>query len=173
MFTGNWFWFKTDDDIIFECSDDNEINQVFGNVTCVNPRKRFINISIWIDNVLVVLTATVLLLNLIFCCCRYFLKETYEKTAQFCCDSCIDPQYYYKPWTIFPRGWFKLSNDFDFLLASLKFGLWRVFKTILIENIISQKFGKDLQKLAQGNYVAVANDIATYHVGQNFGSDKL
>ena len=41
-----------------------------------------------------------------------------------------------------------MKNDFKFLLASLlatNSGLRRVFKTILIENIISQKFEYDMR----------------------------
>ena len=168
MFAVNMVLFREiDNDIIFECSDDNERNhwQVFGNVTCANPRKLFTNILVVTDCVILLSAAAMLLLGMFLCFCLYMIpyisRETYKGTAQFCYDSCIDPQYHYELSRLFPIGWFGINDDFSFLLASLNLGLRRVFKTILVENIISQISADKLQEFDQSNYVAVASDIPT------------
>ena len=152
MIIVNVVWFMDINDvIIFKCSDDDEGNQVFGSVTCTNPRKLYINILQGTDLAILIIAAIILVIGLLLCCLRCCSKEDYEdKTAKFCYDSCIDPQYYYKPSMLFPISWFRINNDFSFLLASLNFGLVRVFKTIQIEKKISELSGDDLQKLAQG-----------------------
>ena len=154
MIAANIIWYtQIDHDIVFECSDENEKKRVFGNVTCANPRELFINILIWTDCAILILAATMLLLSLYLyhCCCisKEHYRLLYKEIAQLCYDSCINPQYHYEPSGLHPTGWFRITDDFSFLLASLNFGLRRVFKTILLENIISQISGDDLQKFTQ------------------------
>ena len=145
----NTIWFtKLNNDITFECSND---KQVFSNVTCVNPRRPFIIIILNIDHVLLYLVAAlIILVGIVRCfvgCC--VSTENYEKTANICYKSCIDPQYYYKPSLKSSICWIQINNDFEFLLALLHFGLGRVFKTILIENEIYKQAVKDLENLPQ------------------------
>ena len=132
-------------DITFQCGDDNHL---FGNVTCAYPRKLFINVLIGIDYALLVIACIMLIIGLCWCLFwRNSIKDN-KNIAEFCHDSCIDPQYYYK----LPKTC-KISklvgclqkNDFSFLLASLNSGLKRVFNTILIEDIISQTSSEYLQ----------------------------
>ena len=152
MITVNAIWFtKIDSYIMFECSDDEEYKYVFGNVTCANPRKLFINILKVTDYVLLSLALLAVAFGLFWCIVLCRSTGDYEKTAEICYKSCIDPQYYYKV----SIRWLKMNNDFAFLLASLHFGYRRVFKTILIEKLISQTYDNDLKKLAQSNYVVI------------------
>ena len=152
MIFANAFWFtEINDDIMFECSDDKEGNQVFGNVTCANPRKLFINILKGADYALLVFAFIALTFGLFRCFAGCCLTGNYKKTAKICYESCIDPQYYYKPSFVSSIGWFRMKNDFEFLVASLHFGFGRVFKTILIEKEISQASDDELQKLAKSN----------------------
>ena len=162
-------------DIRFECTDDEEDYQVFGSVTCADPKKLFINIIKGTDYGLLGLTFFVLAFGIYWCIRCYRLKEPdYEETAKVCYDSCIDPQYCYKPSKILsPLNLFQMNDDFTFLLASLNFGLRRVCITILIEHIISKEFGEHLQKFTQGNYVRSCIAEVTYHnynvAVENFG----
>ena len=160
IFVNGIVFTEMNNDIMFQCSDDKEDYQVFGNVTCANPRKLYINILKGIDYGLLGLAGLVLIFGVgwwIFC---FFSNEHYEKTAQFCYESCIDPQYYYKLSRISPLR-FKMNDDFEFLLALLNFGLRRVFITILTKSTISKIYGQDLQEFTKkGNYVYVA--VASY-----------
>ena len=130
-------------DITFECYDDNERSQLFGNVTCAYPKKLYINVLQVADYVLLVVALMVLVFSL--CWCLLYNHSTEDEIAQFCYDSCIDAKYCKpsKRWLT----WYQLKNDFKFLLVLLlatNAGLGRVFKSILIERIISQKFNADI-----------------------------
>ena len=141
-------------EIIFECSYDEEIDQVFDNVTCANPRKPFINVLKITDYVLLGSAAFVLLIGLVRCMwtCTCVSEGKYETTAaKICYESCIEPQYYHKPSFKSSIRSFQMNNDFEFLFALLHFGYGRVFRTILIEKEISKAAVNDLQKLPQGN----------------------
>ena len=134
--------------IKFECYDDSEGSQLFDNVTCAYPRKLFINVLQVADYLLLAVAMTVLGFGL--CWCLLYNPSKEKIIAKFYYDSCIDAKYYYKP----PKTWIsclKIKNDFKFLLASLlttDAGLRRVFKNILIDNIISQRFDGDMELIA-------------------------
>ena len=134
--------------ITFDCNDDDERIQLFGNVTCAYPRKIFINVLQVADSILLALAVIVLVYSLFWC----FLYNhcTQDKIADFCYNSCIDAKYY-KPLGTGLRcqqlklRWQQLKkfNDLNFLLALLSAtntGLERIFKRILVENIVYQKF---------------------------------
>ena len=138
---------EINNEIMFECSDG---NQVFGSVTCANPRKPFIFILQRTDYTLLSLAIAVIIIGLFRCGWGFVSNGNYENTAKVSYYGCIDPQYCYKP-SLISISWFQMNNNFEFLLASLHFGLGRVFKTILIEKSISQTFDDDLRKFAQSN----------------------
>ena len=130
-------------DITFECYDNNERSQLFGNVTCAYPKKLYINLLQVADYVLLVIALMVLGFSL--CWCLLYNHSAEDEIAQFCYDSCIDAKYYKpsKRWLT----WYQLKNDFKFLLVLLlatNAGVGRVFKSILIEGIITQKFNADI-----------------------------
>ena len=134
-----------DSNINFECYDD-ETRQLFGNVTCTYPRKLFINVLEVADYFLLILALLVIMSGLLWI---FFYNHSTEddKIAKFCCDSGIDPQYYYNKPSRKLLSWFPMRNNFSFLLASLlatDSGLRRVFKAILIEDTISQIFNNYL-----------------------------
>ena len=154
--------------IKFECYDDSEGSQLFGNVTCAYPRKLFINVLQVADYLL--LSVAMMVLGFSLCWYLLYNHSPEGSMAQFCYDSCIDTKYCYKPsktWI----SWHKMKDDFKILLASLlatDSGLKKVFKNILIHNIISQKFYADLEVMenytnrciytwynVQGTYVAM------------------
>ena len=154
MLTVNFVWFsEINDEIMFECSDDKEINQVFGgNVTCANPRKLFTNIFKVIDYALLSLAAIVLTtVGCLILLCYCLIKIDTNSAAKFCYESCIDSEYYYKPPKRLHSLYFKLNNNFEFFLDLLDFGLRRIFETIRIDNEIAQRYVKDLHKFAKGN----------------------
>ena len=151
----NFVWFREiNDDIMFECSDDKEMIQVFGgNVTCANPRKLFTNIFKGIDYALLSLAAIVLIVGewlVLFPYC-FKIKNNTKSVTTFCYGSCIDSEYYYKPSTRLYLWYFKSNNDFEFFLDLLDFGLRRIFETILIDNKSSQRHVDDFHILAKGN----------------------
>ena len=130
-------------DITFECYDDNERSQLFGNVTCAYPKKLYINVLQVADYILLVVALMVLGFSL--CWCLLCNHSAEDKIAQFCYGSCIDAKHYKpsKKWL----AWYQLKNDFKFLLVLLQStnaGLGRVFKSILIRKLISQKFNDDV-----------------------------
>ena len=133
-------------DITFECYDNNERSQLFGNVTCAYPRKLFINVLQVADYLILVVAVMVLGFSLYWS--LLYNHSTEDEIAQFCYDSSIDAKFY-KP-SKKRLSWHQKKDDFKFLLASLlatNSGLRRVFKTILIENMISQKFSAHLESL--------------------------
>ena len=157
----------SDMDITFKCKDEdqlfcqlfdnvtmlnvNNVNKV-NNVTCVYPSKVVINVLVWIDYVLIALAFVMLIYGLRWASRNHSQKHN-GTIADFCYSSCIDPQYCYKlsKGSNFLRGCFKIRDDFTFLLASLHSGYRRVFRTILIEDIISRKFSERSQQFVQGN----------------------
>ena len=138
----------TNMDITFECKNDSQVfdnlllnNQSFGDsLTCVYPRKYIIIILVWIDYILIFVAAFMLSIALVwFVLCNHSRKDN-EAIADICYNFCIDPRYYYN----LPGKWnfirfLEMKNDFTFLIASLNSGAKRVFNTVLIEIIISQK----------------------------------
>ena len=135
--------------ITFECHDDNERSQLFGNVTCAYPKKLFINVLQVADYLLLAVAMMVLGFGLYWCVLSNHLSD--DKIAQFCYDSCIDAEYYKSSKT--RLGWNKLKYDFKFLvdlLLATNTGLGRLFKSLLIENIISQKFNTQITTCARG-----------------------
>ena len=146
-FATNWYIFgNIDSNITFDCYDDDEINQSFGNVTCAFPRKLFINVLQVTDYCLLVVAVMILTCGLLW---TFLYNHSIEddKIAEFCYNSGIDPKYYYykplKKWL----KWCRMENDFMFLLASLlatDTAVRRVFKAILIEDTIFEKFSTQL-----------------------------
>ena len=149
-----------DFDITFECLD----NQLFGNVTCAYPRKLFINVLQVVDYFLLAVAFLVLGFSLYRCLIYNHSKE--DEIAQFCYDSCIDAKFYQrkplKKWL----NWHQMKNDFNFLLALLlatNTGFGRVFKSILINRNISQKFNADVNAchyqgyIKKGTYIGVCS----------------
>ena len=145
----------TKSDIKFKCNDDDQLfdNELFNNVTCVYPRKDEINILMRINYVLLVIALLMLIIGLFWFFCWNHSKMKNEDIANFCYNSCIDPQYCYNlPRRCnFPLGCLQMSDDFTLLLASLHYGYRRVFRTIIIERKIRKKFRKHSKKLYKGN----------------------
>ena len=138
-------------DISFECNDD---SQTFSQVTCAYPKMPFINFLLVFDYILLAAATFMLLIGFYWLLFWNHSTEDHKKIVKFCYDSCIDAQYYYKPpkrCKRCPRGLLQMRNDFSFLISSLHSGLKRVFRTIQIEDAISQNSSKDLQKLVPGN----------------------
>ena len=131
--------------IKFECYDDSEGSQLFGNVTCAYAKKLFINVLQVADYVL--LSVAMMVSGFSLCWCFLYNHSTEYNIAQFCYDSCIDAKYCHK--SLNTRiSWHTMKDDFKILLASLlatDSGLGRIFKNILINNIILQKFDADLE----------------------------
>ena len=156
-----------DFNITFECFDNNEKSQLFSNVTCAYPRKLFINVLQVADYFLLVVALIVLGFGLYWCLLYNHPEE--DKIAQFCYDSCIDDKFYQpsKKWrncSCWPWPWRQMKNDFKFLLALLlttDTGFGRVFESILINRIISQKFNTDTnacyyqEYIEKGTYIGV------------------
>lgn len=149
---GAVFGTLTDMDITFECKDD---NQLFENVTCVYPRKVIFNAVIGIDYTLIAIAFIILIFGLCWWPFWNYSKKYDDNIANFCYNCCINPRYCYKP----PNGSkcligrFKIRDDFTFLLASLHSGLRRVFRTILIEDIITENFCKPSPRLVLGKII--------------------
>ena len=125
--------------ITFDCNDDNERSQLFGNVTCAYPRKIFINVLQVADHILLAVAIIVLLFGLFWC--LFYNHCTQDKIADFCYQSCIDAKYYKPPGN--KLGCRQMKNDLSFLLAVLSAtntGLGGIFKKILVENVICKKF---------------------------------
>lgn len=155
-----------DSNIMFECSDDKEGNHVFGNVTCVYPKKLFINVLEVFDYILLVAAMILICFGLYWCLLYDHNYSSEENIAKFCYDSCISAKYYKKPLKAFLScNWYQIKNDFDFLLASLlatNSGHRGVFKVMLVENLISKSLYRHMELLAktygkivvdsQGNY---------------------
>ena len=145
-------------DITFECKDEDQLfcqmfdNHWLNNVTCVYPSKVVLHCLVWIDYVLIASAFVMLICGLRWALCKHSQGHN-DTIADFCYNSCIDPQYCYKlsKRSNLQTGCFKLRDDFTFLLASLHSGYRRVFKTIIIEDIISREFSKDSKKLTEGN----------------------
>ena len=130
--------------ITFECYDDNERSQLFGNVTCAYPKKLLINVLQVADYLL--LSVAMMVLGVGLCWCVLFNHSSEDKTAQFCYDSCIDAEYYKssKPQLSWNK---KLKNDFKFLvdlLLATNAGLGRLLNSLQIKKIISQKFNTQI-----------------------------
>ena len=157
MLVTNAFLFENllERDITFKCGDD---NLLFDTVTCAYPRRLSINVLIGIDYFLIVLALLILITD-VFWLLFWNHSNDYKDDkviAQFCYDSCIDPRYYYKPPKenkyLYCITCSQKKDDFSFLRASLHSGLNRIFKTILIEDIISELSNDtSLQGLVKGN----------------------
>ena len=78
--------------ITFECSDDLESNQLFGNVTCAYPKKLYTNVLQIVDYLLLVVAMVVLGYGLRWC--LWFNHSTQNDIAQFCYESAIDAKYF-------------------------------------------------------------------------------
>ena len=135
-------------DITFKCKDDNQLfdndTKLFDNVTCVYPRKVVINFLVGIDYFLISIASLMLIISSFWLAFWNHSRTDNDTIADFCYNSCTDPRYCYnlpKGCNI-PIGCFQMRNDFNLLLASLHSGYRRVFRTILIEDIISKKFSK-------------------------------
>ena len=128
--------------ITFDCNDDNERSQLFGNVTCAYPRKIFINVLQVADNIILGVAILVLVFSLFWC--LFYNHCTQGKIADFCYHSCIDAKYYKPPGNKLSCR--QLKDDLSFLLTLLSAtntGLGGIFKKILVENIICQKFSDE------------------------------
>ena len=128
--------------VTFDCNDDGERSQLFGNVTCAYPRKIFINVLQVADYILLAVAVIVLAFSLFWC--LFYNHCTQNKIADFCYHSCIDAKYYKPPRTRLSCR--QLKNDLSFLLALLSAtntGLGGIFKKILVENVICRKFSDE------------------------------
>ena len=129
--------------IAFDCNDNDERSQLFGNVTCAYPRKIFIDAIQVADNIILVLAMFVLVYGL-FWCLFYNNCSNKDQIAQFCYDSCTGQKHYRSP--KISLGFHQLKDDLDFLLTLLSrtnTGLGRVFKKILVKCIIYKKFNHE------------------------------
>ena len=161
--------FHIDSDITFECYDDNEDSQLFGNVTCAYPRKLFINV-LQVSDYCLLSVAIIIVTIALFWNFMYNHSESTEddKIAQFCYDSGINPKYCSYLTSKKMIRCCQMDNDFKFLLASLlatHSGLRRVFKAILIEDTILLKFRGELQGSHIAKYyfnITVNYDICTF-----------
>ena len=145
-----------DSNITFECYDDNEISQLFGNVTCAYPRKLFINVLQVADYCLLAVGIIMIIIGL-FWIFLYNHSIEDEKIAKFCYESGIDPKYYYSKPVKKRLGWYQMKDDFMFLLSILlatDYGFRKVFEAILIEDTIFQKFVTELAAY-KGNLICV------------------
>ena len=146
-FISNWIIFGgIDSNITFECYDDNEKSQSFGNVTCAYPRNQLINILQVADYCLLLVAMMMLTVGLLWIF-LYNHSLEYYKLAEFCYDSGINPKYWcHKPLKKRLK-WCQLKNDFMFLLSSLlatDVGVRNILKAILVEDIIFEKFSTQL-----------------------------
>ena len=136
----------TDFEVTFECREDIQRSHLFGNVTCAYARILFINVLRVADYILLLLAMIILGFGIYWCLLHQHPTELgHLATSQFCYDSCINSKYYK------PRKWYRLKNDFHFLLASLyatNAGLGRVFKSIQIANDISHELSAHFESLA-------------------------
>ena len=139
----NWYIFRgIDSTITFECYDDNEISQLFGNITCAYPQKRFINVLQVADYCLLGVAIIMIIIGL-FWSLLYNHSIEDKKVANFCYDSGVDSKYYYHRKLKKRLKCCQMKDDFMFLLAALlttDSGFRQVFKDILIEEIILEKF---------------------------------
>ena len=135
--------------ITFECSDDLESNQLFGNVTCAYPKKLYTNVLQIVDNLLLVVAMVVLGYGLRWC--LWFNHSTQNDIAQFCYESAVDAKYFtYCTSSKTSLSWNQIKNDFMFLLAWLSqtnSGLSRAFKRELIKIKIFQRFDASMKLL--------------------------
>ena len=84
-------------DITFECNDDDD-DQIFGNVTCAYPGLLFSNVLLGIDYVLLAVAIIMLLIGFYWLFLwNHSANQDNNKIAIFCYESCIDAQYGYKP----------------------------------------------------------------------------
>lgn len=136
----------TDFDITFECHEDIAKSHFFGNVTCAYARILFINVLRIADYILLSVALVILAFGIYWCLLHSHSTELgHLPISQFCYDSCINSKYYK------PRRWYRLKNDFHFLLASLyatNAGLGRVFKSVQIANDISHELSAHFESLA-------------------------
>ena len=135
--------------ITFECSDDYESSELFGNVTCAYPKKLYINVLQIVDYLLLVVAMMVPGYGL--CWCLLFNHSTQNDIAQFCYESAIDAKYFThctSSKTSLSKS--QIKNDFMFLLAWLSqtnIGLSRVFQSELIKIKIFQRFDTSMRLL--------------------------
>ena len=147
----------TKTDITFNCKNDHQLlnngTELFDNVTCVYPRKVVINFLVGVDYFLISIASLMLIISFYWLTCWNHSRKYNATIADFCYNSCIDPQYCYNlpKRCNFPFGCLQMRNDFTLLLASLHYGYRRVFRTIIIEEKIFKKFSKHLKNSDQGN----------------------
>ena len=136
----------TDFEVTFECREDIQRSHLFGNVTCAYARILFINVLRVADYVILSLAMVILGFGIYWCLLhRHSTELGHLATSQFCYDSCINSKFYK------PRKWYRLKNDFHFLLASLyatNTGLGRVFKSVQIASDISHELSAHFESLA-------------------------
>ena len=146
-------------DITFNCKNDHQLlnndTELFENVTCVYPRKVVINFLVGVDYFLISIASLMLIISFYWLTCWNHSRKYNATIADFCYNSCIDPQYCYNlpKRCNFPFGCLQMRNDFTLLLASLHYGYRRVFRTIIIERNIFKKFRKDSKELDQSNHI--------------------
>ena len=156
-------------DITFECKDDDQLfdNELFANVTCVYPRKDEINVLVGMDYFLLLFALLMLLIGGCWLLIGNHSQKDNRIIADFCYNSCIDPQYCYNlPGCNSKFGWLQMRNDFTLLLASLHSGYKRVVRTIIIEEKISQKFSEG-NKLARYLTIYVIGHAKIRHIYTN------
>ena len=132
--------------ITFQCYEDDEGSQLFGNVTCAYPKKLYSNVLQVFDYLLLGVAVMVLGFAL-WWCLLYNHPLADHKVAVFCYLSSLDAKYYKPSKKLL--GWCQMKSDLEFLLASLSAtnsGLSGVFKTTFIENITSQYFFNQMNK---------------------------
>ena len=134
-----------DFEVTFECYEDTR-SHLFGNVTCAYSRILFINVLRVADYILLSLAMVILAFGIYWCLVHSHPTELgHLAISQFCYDSCINSKYYK------PKKWYRLKNDFHFLLTSLyatNAGLGRVFKSVQIANDISHELSAHFESLA-------------------------
>lgn len=151
----------TDFEVTFECHEDVKRSHLFGNVTCAYARILFINVLRVADYILLSLAMAILAFGIYWCLLHSHPTELgHLATSQFCYDACINSKYYKA------KKWYRLKNDFHFLLTSLyatNAGLGRVFKSIQIANDISHELSAHFESLA--SYDSMKHSIAGRGMG--------
>ena len=142
----------TNTNITFQCYEDDEGSQLFGNVTCAYPKKLYFNVLQVFDYILLGVAVMVLGFGL-WWCLLYNHPLAEHKVAVFCYQSSLDAKYYKPSKKLL--GWCQMKNDLEFLLASLSAtnsGLSGVSKTTFIENINSQFFFNEKNRKQNGKF---------------------
>ena len=148
-----------DFDVEFDCPRRTE-HRLFGKVTCVYAKLRFIAILQWVDYALLTVSLLVLLYGLYWCVIGSHPELEYENTSQFCYASCINSKFYKA------TKRYRLQNDKEFLLVWLfatNTGLGRVFKSIQIVNKIRHELDAHFESL--DNYDSMRNPQRSEYIG--------